>query len=151
MLREQNLLASILIGMSIGCFKVEARKDYYLLSMFKGTCLPLREGSHCLVKDTSTWSSFSIITSNFAPFILHHISNPITFWSHILEMFIKSLWIVGLHSLIWYYFFYIELQFGKIKTTRRGRRESRTHQKSPEYLDHSKQYPNTCIHTHFSI
>lgn len=42
----------------------------YLLSIFKGTCFPSREGSHILVNESSTCSSLSFITLKLVPSIL---------------------------------------------------------------------------------
>lgn len=50
----------------------------YLLSMFRGTSLPLREGSHGLENETSTWFSFSTITLKLVALIL--ITSPFFFF-----------------------------------------------------------------------
>ena len=46
-----------------------------LLSIFNGTNLPSSEGSHILVNEISTCSSFSTITLKLVPLILHHWEN----------------------------------------------------------------------------
>ena len=43
----------------------------HLLSMFKGTALPCREGSQFLVKETSAWFSSWYMMRNSVPLILH--------------------------------------------------------------------------------
>jgi hypothetical protein len=43
----------------------------HLLSMFKGTALPSREGSQFLVKETSAWFSSWYMMRNSVPLILH--------------------------------------------------------------------------------
>ena len=43
----------------------------HLLSMFKGTAFPSREGSQFLVKDTSAWFSSWYMMRNSVPLILH--------------------------------------------------------------------------------
>ena len=53
-----------------------AHVNKYLLSIFNGTGLPLSEGSHILVNDSSTFSSFSTTTVKFVPSILQ--SNQFT-------------------------------------------------------------------------
>ncbi|BAT78424.1 hypothetical protein VIGAN_02109800, partial [Vigna angularis var. angularis] len=52
------------------CFFFLKRRRALLLSSTNRTSLPSRETSHVLVKDTSTWSSFSTITWNFVPLML---------------------------------------------------------------------------------